>query len=234
MKPIVKVDRISSTEEAFHLQQLGIDIISISLTPDHKFQDSRYVSRDVVYEIRSLLTDSRLCCELDSVNDHVDLIRNHRFDFIQCPERTTLDSQSKKAFKEAGIGIIYSGIQACHDDDPGWIINPLENGQTICNRFFQIDLLPDVNDSWNFLKEECPKYEECLQIKDIKDIASEFPLIISVDFQPDNVKNVIDCLSNIYGISFTLGENPTRDDFHWISYLDLITILNVLNKSNCQ
>lgn len=229
MKPLVKVDRISSIEEALHLQQLGVDIISISLTPDRRFQDSRYVPEYIVDEIRSFLIDSRLCCEVESVNTHVSLIQNHRFDYIQCPERTPLDPQSKEFLKEANTGIIYSGIQACHDDDPGWIVNPIENEQTIYKHFFQIDILPDVNDSWNFLKEECPKYEECLQIKDIKALADEFPLIISVNFQPDNVKDVLDCLPNIDGISFTLGENPTRDDFHWFSYSDLITILNVLN-----
>lgn len=230
MKPLVKVDRISSIEEALHLQQLGVDIISICLTPEPRFQDSRYVSQYVADEINNLLIDSRLCCELESVNTHVDLIQNHRFDYIQCPERTPLNPQSKKVLKEADTGIIYSGIQACHDDDPNWIVNPIENEQTFYKRFFQIDILPDVNNSWNFLKTESPKYEECLQIKDINALAYEFPLIISVDFQPDNIKDVLDYFPNIKGISFTLGENPTRDDFHWISYSELITILNVLNK----
>jgi hypothetical protein len=106
MKPIVKVDRISSVEEAIQLQQLSVDVIGISLTPDYKFQDCRYLSLDTVDEIRSVLKDSRLCCELESVNDSLDLINSHRFNLIQCSERTILNSKSKKILEEAKIGLM--------------------------------------------------------------------------------------------------------------------------------
>ena len=231
MKPIIKVDRVCSQEEAICLQELGVDIINFCLMPDYRFNDSRYVCESAFKEMSSFLQNSRLCCTLESADISLDLIRDYQLDFIQCPHYISLNSQFIETVKTAGIGIIYSEIRADHDDYPEWIIHFSEEKFIISNYLFHVDVLPDVDDSWNFLQQTSPQYEDIVHIEDLNEIGNEFPILISIDFQPSNIKNILEYLPNIYGISFLLGENPTRDDFHWISYPDLIKILKIINYS---
>lgn len=214
IKPLVKVDRISSKEEALFLQELGVNIISVSLADDYRFNDSRYVSESLLKEIRSSLGNSKLCCALESADISIDLIRDYQLDFVQLPEYIPLNPQFIEAVKIAGIGIIYSKIQACHDDYPEWIIHVSEDKFLISNHLFHVDVLPDIDDSWNFFQQTSPQYEDIVHIEDLNEIANEFPILISIDFKPSNIKKILESLPNIYGISFLLGENPTRDDFH--------------------
>jgi len=72
--------------------------------------------------------------------------------------------------KIQGIGLIYSDLECSYDTDPSWILRSIHNSDF---DFAQIDLLGDIGDSWNFLKEKCPNFPDELQISDINDIARE-------------------------------------------------------------
>lgn len=233
MKPLIKVDRISSVEEAVQLQKLGVDIIGISLDTDSRFRDCRYVTLDTAREIRDALESSFLCCELKSTDLLITLSGNCNLDFVQCPNWIVLESEFRENLKKKNISLIYSNAQADHDDDPGWIVYPLPEQDSIISTIYQVNLLADVYDSWNYLKYECPKYREFIQIAEINNLASEHLIIISIDFDKFNILEIIDAFPKIYGINFTLGEETTRtsEDFHWIRYDKLLEILTLINNN---
>ena len=216
MKPLVKVDRVSSVEEAVQLQKLGVDIIGISLDTDSRFRDCRYVTLDIARKICDALEGSFLCCELKSTNLLITLTNNCNLDFVQCPNWIVLESEFTENLKKKNISLVYSNIQADRDDDPGWIIYPLPEEGSIINTIYQVNLLTDIYDSWNFLKYECSKYKEFIQIAEINNLAYEHLIIFSIDFDRLNILEILNAFPKIYGINFTLGEETTRihNDFH--------------------
>ena len=230
MKPIIKIDRVSSVEEAVELQQLGANIITVSFDLDPKFRDTRKISKNLASFIRKGLISAQLGCELSNFNeDTLLLVESCGFDFVQVPNTKIPSLDFRRKLTELNIGLIYSGIEASYEDDPTWILSRFENESELGASYFQLDILADMDNSWSFLKEECPKYPEELQIEDIKQIAYQYPLLITLDYSHKNIIEVISSFQNIKGISFTLGTMPTRDDFHWFDYAKVINILNQIN-----
>ncbi|MBP0029730.1 hypothetical protein [Roseofilum sp. Guam] len=74
-------------------------------------------------------------------------------------------------------------LECSYDSDPSWILGDLHN---VKFDFAQIDLLPDVIDSWKFLKEKCPDFPDELQVSDINAIAANKPLLITTDLSAQN------------------------------------------------
>lgn len=76
-----------------------------------------------------------------------------------------------------------------------------------------------------FLRTECPKYPEDLQINDINNLAEQYPLLITLDFSADNLLQIIQSMPNIKGVSMILGDNPCRNDIHHFQYSEAVKIL---------
>ena len=124
--------------------------------------------------------------------------------------------------KAQKIGLIYWDLECSYDSDPSWILGDLHN---VKFDFAQIDLLPDVINSWEFIKEKCPDFPNELPVSDINVIAANKLLLITTNLSAKNIGEIFDLLRNIKGVAFVLGENPIRDDFHYFIYCEVIEIL---------
>ncbi len=228
----VKVDRVSSVAEVETLQRLGVNAISISLSSDRKFKDRRTLSKKEAYLIKDKIEKNTSFIGSLSINSYqemIELATDLEFDYIQLSsiqQSKILPNEVYQELKIQGIGLIYSDLECSYDTDPSWILRSIHNSDF---DFAQIDLLGDIGDSWNFLKEKCPNFTDELQVSDINDIARENPLLITTDLSENNLEEIIDCLANIKGIAFVLGDNPIRDDFHYFSYCEVIKMLEQVN-----
>lgn len=152
----------------------------------------------------------------------IELATDIGFDYIQLSASNILPNEMYEELKLQKIGLIYSDLECSYDSDPSWVLGGLHN---VKFDFAQIDILPDVIDSWTFLKEKCPDFPNELQVSDVNAIADNNPLLITTDLSAQNIGEIFDSLSNIKGVAFVLGENLTRNDFHYFSYYEVIEIL---------
>ncbi|MEG4115970.1 hypothetical protein QUA43_00530 [Microcoleus sp. N9_B4] len=231
MKPIIKVDRVKSVEEAVELESLGVDIVSISLGEDVRFDDNRQVSENLACEIRKSLSSSKACCQLALNEESLSFIKDYNFDLIQLLE-FELHSIDRHFLKEDEVRIIYSGITASHDDAPSWIFSSFENEDCLNASYFHLDLLADLENSWSFLKHECPKYSDTLQISDINNLASQYPILIGLNPSIEAIQDCLNIVPNICGINFTLASEPINNNVHWLDYSSLINILQALRSGS--
>jgi hypothetical protein len=229
---IKKVDRVSTIEEAIKLEDFGVEIIGISLSQDQKFNDSRVLSEESAIEIIEVLKSSKSVAEIfikDDLNKTIDLIEKLEIDYVQPVGNQIPSIEFRKELSKREIGIIYSNIEASYDDDPSWILGRFLDEDNLNSSYYQIDLLGDMENSWKFFKEECPKYPEELQIDDINDLAKEHPLLITLDYSPDNVLEIINFMPNIKGLTMVLGNNSHRNDIHYFQYPEVLNILDKLS-----
>jgi len=229
MKPLIKVDRVRSIDEALKLESLGVNLIGVQLGTDDRFDDDRRVSEEILVAIQSRLRRSKLFVEIlskDLSTNGVSLIHKWGLSYAQVRGPEVPDLELRRGLKTLGIGIIYSGISVSYDDDPSWILSHFKRLPELNAAYFQLEILPDVEGSWAFLKEECPRYVEDLKIEDIDQLAFTHPLIISLDFKRNNLIEILKRFANIRGIGLTVGAlKPGRYDVHALSFPELIDIL---------
>ena len=225
----IKVDRVSSVAEAMELQKLGVNCIGISLLNNDSFSDKRNISSEEAKVIRQALSESKLSIELEySSNEFQEkmfIIEEIRPDFVQFNLREPIVNTDLHSLEELGCEVIYSGLEASYDDDPSWVLSSFENLKGTENNWFQLDLLPDIENSWEFLKEECPKYPEELQMSDIDELAEDYKLIVTSSFSEQDIDSIIDYLPNISGIAFVLCNDPKKKDANYFEYENLESIL---------
>ncbi|MBW4542938.1 MAG: hypothetical protein KME25_00595 [Symplocastrum torsivum CPER-KK1] len=234
-KLIKKVDRVSTIEEAIQLQDCGVEIISISISGDPKFNDNRVITEEAAIEIRKMLKTSKSVAEIlieNNWNKTIDLIEKIGIDYVQPLGNQIPHRDFRKELYKKGIGIIYSNIEASYDDDPSWILSSFVNEDNLNSSYYQIDLLGNMENSWEFFKEECPKYPEELQIHDINELAKQYPLLITLDYSPDNILEIINLMPNIKGITMVLGDDSLRNDIHYFKYSEVLNILDKLSIPN--
>ena len=225
--PLIKVARVRSVAEATMFEELGADIIGVSLAPEHGgglFADDRALSRDTAAAIGHALGRARLAIGLANPVSHdaaevLDLARRCMADLIQVPAFDLPDSHVCQALAAEGIGLIVGRFAASHDDDPAWILSPLaELGGLLGDpgvALAELELLPDHEDAWQFLTTESPRFSDELQIDDIEALAQTRPLLLSSDITPDRVGDMLRRLPSIRGISLTLGTLAAgRHDVH--------------------
>ncbi|MBP0011369.1 hypothetical protein, partial [Roseofilum sp. Belize Diploria] len=153
----VKVDRVSSVAEVETLQRLGVNAISISLSSDRKFKDRRTLSKKEAYLIKDKIEKNTSFIGSLSINSYqemIELATDLEFDYIQLSsiqQSKILPNEVYQELKIQGIGLIYSDLECSYDTDPSWILRSIHNSDF---DFAQIDLLGDIGDSWNFLKEK--------------------------------------------------------------------------------
>lgn len=91
--------------------------------------------------------------------------------------------------------------------------------------FFQVDLFGHVENSWHFMTTESPLYPDEIQIGDVNELANEYPLFIILNFNKENIKNVIDTFSTVKGFSIILGDSPSRNDIHCFNYEETVSLI---------
>ncbi len=231
---IKKIDRVSTIEEATRLEDVGANLIGVPLFKNPRFNDEKIVTEDIAISIRQALKTAKVVGEVivgRNFSETLKLIRKVGVDFVQPIEHEIPPRQFRDELLKDGIGIIYSNIEATYDDDPSWILSRFLNEAELNASYYQIDLLGNVENSWEFLKEECPRYPEELQIKDINDLAKDNSLLITLNYSTDNILEILDYLPNIKGISMVLGNKCQEND---IKCFEFTTVLKILNKLKNQ
>jgi hypothetical protein len=227
MTKILKVDRTKSVIEAKELEELGANFIGVSLFKDLRFDDDRNVDFKTAISIKNSLKAAKCVCEISFKEDSfspMQLIVEAGFEYVQLPGYNVPPQDIIAQLKSERIKIICSGITASHDDDPSWILSNFLEQKELSDACFQIDLLPEYKNAWEFLKNESPDYPEELQIEDINQLAEEHKLLISLDYSANNVLEVIHHLPNIEGISLILGRSRI-EDLHCFEYSKVLLIL---------
>lgn len=233
MTKIIKVDRVKSLTEARELEGLEANFISVSLSKNSSFEDDRTIDIDTAISIKNCIRRSKYVGEISlsaNIFETVEVIKKIGFDYLQLSDYSILQPDAIKYLRSQGIEIIYSNITASHDDDPSWILSHFLQQKELSGSYFQVDLLPEFDNSWEFLKNESPEYPEELQIEDINQIAKQSNLLIALDYSPNNVLEVINYLPNVKGISMVLG-NSLVEDFHCFDYFEILDILKKLGNS---
>ena len=232
---IKKVGRVKSVSEAVTLEKLGANLIGFSLSDNFKFEDERVVTEETVLLIQKVLKKAKIFGEIfienSDIYDIVKLAKKLNFDYIQ-PVGQTIPSLTlqETLFKE-NIGIIYSNIEVSHDEDPTWILSRYQD-EKLNASFFQIDLLPEYQNSWQFLTVESPKYPEEIQIQDISELGIDNSLLLTLNFDTNNIFKILNRITSIKGIGLEIGDNPKRDDFHYFKYSEVIEILSKLQEKS--
>jgi len=230
-KLLKKVDRIKSVQEAVELQYLGVDLIGVSLNQDMRFSDDRCINMDLVINVKKELTSAKLVGEIIVGKDFtqtLSLIDEINFDYVQVTENLIPPIEFRRELIKRQVGIIYAGIEATYDDDPSWILSGFKNKSELNEAFFQIDLLGNIKNSWDSFCRESPQYPEELQIDDIEEIGKEFPLFIALDYNENNVLEIINRLPSIKGISMVLGKCTNICNIHCFEYASVIEVMGKL------
>ncbi|WP_328459450.1 hypothetical protein OHA21_27140 [Actinoplanes sp. NBC_00393] len=227
----IKVDRVASTAEASALEALGVGIISVDLDLDARFSDQRTVTADQAAEIRATLRGATFAVAIDLTADPAELVHRARLagaSLIQGLTNAVPQYPVRAALRDAGIGIVYAGIEISHDDDPGWVFSAQDGAEDLNAAFYQVDVLPEYQDSWAFLRDQSPEYENEFQIEDLDELAGSRPLIAGLDLRPDNVAEIEHRLSRVRGLVLTLADRAVRTDVHFRSFAEAIAVLKAV------
>jgi hypothetical protein len=225
---LIKVDRVRSVDEALALENAGADLLGVDLTADPRFDDGRTISVQDAVEIDQALARASLVPVLDLSDDAgrvVGIAQAVHARMVQPARRAVPPAEVLARLSDAGIGIVYGGIEIAHDDDPSWVLSDFTGVQA---SFFQADVLPEYRDSWAFLRDRAPEYEDEFQIADLDDLAAAHPMLVGLDFNPDNIRAIVDTLPHVRGLVFTLAERARRGGVRYHSYLDTIAALRAL------
>jgi hypothetical protein len=228
-----KADRVKTVEEAEELQSLGVDFIGISLHSNLWFTDDRCVGKEEAIKIRKVLFRSKLIGEVvveDDFNKTLSLIDGIGLDYVQTNFSTPFSAECRNELKNRGVGIIYAGIDASHDDDPAWILGDYIDNSELGISFFQIDIFGDMKYAWIYLSERTPEFPDDIQISEIEEIGSKVPIIITLDFSVDNVLEILNRMSTAKGICMTIAEGTTRNDIHYFDYAAVVEMAKKLTN----
>jgi len=228
-----KVDRVNSVNEASELQDLGVDIIGVSFKDLSIHSEDRTLDIESILQIRQVLRVSDLAIEVPvGYNDILFLVNKTKPNYIQISGNGMLSVEIRKQLEVRGIGIVYSGIEVSYDDDPSWILSSYKDIEALNVSFFQLDLIGNVKNSWEFFKTKLSDYPDALQIEDIVNMGRQFPLMIALDFNKKNVLDIINSFPSIKGISFTLSESFDVSSLHYFSYESTVDVLRTLAKGH--
>jgi hypothetical protein len=234
MDLILKVDRVKSVEEAIELQSLDVDFISVALGETSKFDDDRLVSIEQAFLIQKSLRSSSKFVSAFSENcssfETLNIVKELSLDYVQIDKNEDLAKEVKQELYLANKGIIYSPITISYDEDIQWSLDDFDSIEKSTPVYFQLDLLGDMTNAWEFLVAESPKYPDELQIEDIDELALEHPILLTTNFSLNNIDEILSRLPHIRGLSFVLGNSPHRNDIHCFDYLEVVQILEYLKS----
>lgn len=110
-----------------------------------------------------------------------------------------------KSIREKGVKLIYSGLDWSHDFYPASPFDTFSEQELKLFEYYQIELLTDYTDSWNFFKNECTQQNGCdLTPEDIQILSEKHPIILSLDFNLNNIFDILNYYPNIKGINLSI------------------------------
>ncbi|WP_250002468.1 hypothetical protein [Actinoplanes sp. M2I2] len=228
---LIKVDRVRSVDEAVELEGWGADLLGVDLTPDPRFDDGREISVEQAVAIDTRLARASVVPVLDLAGDPIRVLRIAEAvhaRMVQPVRRMIPPADIRARLSDAGIGIVYGSIEIAHDDDPSWVLSDYLDAPDLQASFFQADVLPEYRDSWAFLRDRAPEYEEEFQIADLNELAGRHPTIVGLDYTPGNVREIIDALPLVRGLVLTLAERANRSDVRFHSYAETLGVLRAM------
>ena len=230
---LIKVDRVRSVAEAVAVEELGAGLVGVALDEDPRFADRRVVSPDLAAEIGRSLSRAKFVVELDFREDPREALRRAellRPDLVQPITGAVPPDEMRAALSGAGVGIVYAGIEIAHDDDPSWVLSRYADTNDLNAALFQADVLPEYRNSWEFLRDEAPEFEDEFQIGDLNQLGRDHPLVAAFNFTPRNVGEIVATLPGIRGIALTLADNATRTDLHFLRYEAAVEVMQALRS----
>jgi len=225
---LIKVDRVRSAEEAARLEALGADLVGVSLVTDPRFADDRTVTAERAAAIGAALQRATFVTAMELAGDPDRVLRTvaaTRAGMVQPITGAIPPPAVRSALSDAGIGIVYANLEIAHDDDPGWVFSAYADVPDLNAVLFQADILPEYRDSWTFLRDRAPEYEEEFQIGDLNELGRERPLLVGLDYTPDNTREIIGALPEVRGLALTLAEQGRRGDARFHRYADAVRVL---------
>lgn len=228
MKKIIKIDRIKNIKEALELQNLGVDIICVSLCDNPMYRDDRIISIRRAIKIREKVDKCVYVGEFFVQENYKEILRvisKIGFDMIQISTHLLPPIEFVEQLNSMDIKIIWAGITPSNDTDKSWILMRYEEYFRF-EHFFQLDLLGDLYNAWNHLKLETPKYPDYeLQISEICELAKEHNIFVTIDFTKENIIEILHSLYSIKGITIPISKSTNRNDVHFFYYHEVIELL---------
>jgi len=231
----VKVDRVCSVEEALELESMGVNAICVSLVENVRFSDRRVIDMDTAVEIRQSLKNADYIAEVDidwEIPKLIEIATRGGFSILQANNARCPSLSHRMALKAEGLSLSYSYNEVTHDDGDvdvsmAFFQSEKSAGHDLNAAFYQLDLLSEYDNAWNFLKFEADEYpDDTVQIENINTFSKEWPTLACLDYSPSNVKDIVESLPNLQGIAMVLVDNSLREDFH---FFDLDSVKEVLN-----
>lgn len=120
------VARVRSAAEAASFERLGAGLIGVTLDPDARFDDARTVTVGEAVEIGTALGSARLVLAAN-LGDDLERTRaavaRTGARLVQPVNGLLPPDPVRSALREAGVGIVYGGVEISHDDDPSWVFS---------------------------------------------------------------------------------------------------------------
>ncbi|GAA2907104.1 hypothetical protein Acy02nite_69460 [Actinoplanes cyaneus] len=229
---IIKVDRVRSASEAVALEDLGATMIAVDLAENERFADHRTLTVEQAAGITGALRTATVVAAMDLTGGKpsrlVEAAKRVGATHVQPLINAVPPPPVRSALRDARLGIVYAGIEISHDDDPGWIFSGHDEYPDLGAALFQVDVLAEYRDAWQFLRDESPEYPEEFQIGDLNALAGDRLILVTLDFTPVNIREIVTKLPGTAGISLVLGEQASRSDLHFHSYRDALGALAAL------
>ncbi|MEV6302198.1 hypothetical protein AB0M02_22470 [Actinoplanes sp. NPDC051861] len=225
---VIKVDRVGSADEATTLEALGAGVIGVDVDVDPRFADDRTLDAGHVARIRQEIRRAKIAVAMNLHADPAHVVERARLtgaDLVQPITSAIPPHPVRLALRDAGIGIVYAGIEISHDDDPGWVFGTYDDTPDLNASLFQVEVLPEYRDSWAFLRDRSPEFEDEFQIDDLVDLARDRPITVGLDLTTQNLGEVAAALVTVQGFTVTLAERATRADARHRSYVEIVDIL---------
>ncbi|MCZ6691835.1 MAG: hypothetical protein O7H41_19795 [Planctomycetota bacterium] len=218
-----KVDRANSLEEITRLEESGVDLISFDIAfpgSELTIEDGRSLDPRRALELRGNVRKARTVAMLDFVGPEPEWIRSKAevfssFDYVQATSHQLGYEGVLPAVRGAGRPVICSQIIADYDMDPSWIRGEIEDPSRAGLKYYEIQVVTGVQNSWRNLKEESPKHEEELQVSDLRSMTLDFPLFFALDFSLENVEEILKAFPRLEGWTITLGGDPESSLRHF-------------------
>ncbi|GIF02019.1 hypothetical protein [Paractinoplanes rishiriensis] len=224
---LIKVDRVRSAGEAREVEALGAGLVGVQLATDPRFADDRAVT---VLEAAAIGRELRraglvLVMELRDAERVRDVIAETGATLVQPIIGVVPPAEVRAAVRDAGAGIVYGGVEIAHDDDPGWVLSRYTDTPGLDAALFQADVLTEYRDSWAFLRDRAPEFDDEFQIDDLNDLARKYPLLVGLDFTPANVGEIAAALPDVRGFVLTIADQARRGDARCHPYAAVLDVL---------
>jgi hypothetical protein len=207
---LIKIDGVSSIEEAAALQAAGATVIGVDLVADPRYENTKAVSLETGRKIRDALRSARLCVTLDpdaaDAESALAAVRAFSPDFVQVPRYGTARVEWRQALLGSGIQVVLDGEEISYEDDPAWVESRLSETREWAPALVQVSLLNDIEQPWPFLTVEAPKAPgDLFQIEGIRHVTEQYDMLVSMEVSAAEINDFRANLPRAKGIFFRIG-----------------------------